>query len=164
MMECCPVFSGQLPAGPDEVAQNAAVIAAVSVPAPASWISGRVATLLAHYWTPSMGDALQTAVAEDWLDELEGFPGWALHRACQWWASHDNHDRRRKPLPGDIAARARHEFGAVRLAEQRNRVPAAALPPKEIISSDRAAEIMAEVGFEGPTDYAPRTMPREEIG
>ena len=32
-------------------------------PAPREWISARIATLLAHYWTPDMPENLQAAVA-----------------------------------------------------------------------------------------------------
>ena len=57
------------------------------------------------------------AVAEDWLTELGELPPWAIQKACRWWMSSSNPDRRKKPLPGDIAAQARRELGPVACAE-----------------------------------------------
>ncbi len=61
------------------------------------------------------------AIAEDWYAELKGQPAWAIQAACRWWMGADNPDRRRKPMPGDIAAQAKREAGITKLAEQRLR-------------------------------------------
>ena len=60
---------------------------------------------------------MMTAIAEDWHEELKRYPGWAIQNACRWWMSVSNGKRRQKPLPGDIAERARKEIGIVRAAE-----------------------------------------------
>ncbi len=57
------------------------------------------------------------AIAEDWNEELKEYPAWAIQSACRWWMSEGNPDRRKKPLPGDIAKRAKFEMGAVKLAK-----------------------------------------------
>jgi hypothetical protein len=58
-----------------------------------------------------------SAIAEDWHEELREYPAWALQIATRWWMSAENEKRRQKPLPGDIAARARVAMGAVYVAE-----------------------------------------------
>ena len=59
-----------------------------------------------------------TAIAGDWNEELQDYPSWALQLACRWWMGAKNPKRRQKPLPGDIAIRAKFEMGAVRVAER----------------------------------------------
>lgn len=59
------------------------------------------------------------AIAEDWQEELAPYPSWAISNAARWWMSADNPDRRRKPLPGDIAERAKRERGIAKLAVSR---------------------------------------------
>lgn len=56
------------------------------------------------------------AIAEDWQHELAPYPSWAIGKAVRWWMSSENKDRRRKPLPGDIAERAKSEMGVVKFA------------------------------------------------
>lgn len=82
-------------------------------------------TLLSQYYVPPVGQTpeqeeqarkINEAAADDWFDELKDFPAWAISNACRWWMSADNQDRRKKPLPGDIAERAFHEMGFVRIA------------------------------------------------
>lgn len=68
-------------------------------PAPKSWISGRVATLMAHYYTPDMPQALAGAVLRDWADLLAEFPGHAIQEAAQKWLRTET---RKRPTPGDI--------------------------------------------------------------
>ena len=57
------------------------------------------------------------AIAEDWQEELAPYPSWAIGKAVRWWMSVENADRRRKPLPGDIADRAKREAGILKLAK-----------------------------------------------
>lgn len=57
------------------------------------------------------------AIAEDWQEELAPYPSWAIGKAVRWWMSAENADRRRKPLPGDIADRAKREAGILKLAK-----------------------------------------------
>lgn len=59
---------------------------------------------------------MMAAIAEDWHEELCAYPAWAIGKAVRWWISADNPDRRRKPLPGDIADRAKREAGVLKLA------------------------------------------------
>ncbi|WP_306150680.1 hypothetical protein [Roseovarius sp. MMSF_3281] len=76
-----------------------------------------------------MDPAMMEGIADDWVDELNGLPAWAIQKACQWWIGADNPDRRKRPLPGDISQRARKEMGIIRCAElalerhDQNRMP-----------------------------------------
>lgn len=88
----------------------------LTIPATRQWIAGRVATLLSQYFASSIPAEVMTAIAADWHEELHDYPAWALQRACRWWMSADNADRRRKPLAGDIAARTKREMGVVDIA------------------------------------------------
>lgn len=94
-----------------------ATIEKLTVPASKEWIAGRVSTLLDHYFTAPFPDPAMEAVAQDWIKILGDLPPWAIEAACVWWLSQDNPNAHRKPLPGDIAKRAKTEMGIVKLAE-----------------------------------------------
>lgn len=64
-------------------------------------VAGRVAALLAHYWTDPMPENLQAMLASDWLDDLVEFPAPIVAEACQSW----RRTERRKPMPSDIRSR-----------------------------------------------------------
>lgn len=74
-------------------------------------------TMLRHYFVGSVQAETVEGIAEDWIAELAKYPPWAINQACRWWMSEENPDRRRKPLPGDISARARAEMSPVRHGE-----------------------------------------------
>lgn len=117
----------------------------------------RIAALLEPYFdkgTPAMVRAIE---AEDWAEELRGFPKWAIEAAVRWWKSADNPDRRKRPLEGDIGARVRREMDAVRAAQAILDQPLASgvfelpAPVLKRVSAERTAEIMAEIGFRPKT-------------
>lgn len=125
----------------------------LSTPAPKKWITGRIASLLAQYFQGDISDKMMEAIADDWCHELKEFPAWSIAKAVRWWTGRDNPDRRKKPLPGDIAERAQKELGPMFVAKSAIRrfdsgtVPMIEERPKERISKERAAELMAEAGF-----------------
>lgn len=86
-------------------------------PAPRSWSSGRIATLLSHYFAANTDPKLMEAVAEDWLHILSGYPAWAISNACRWWMSRENPRKSYKPVPGDIEDRCHVEMERVRVAQ-----------------------------------------------
>ena len=88
-------------------------------PAERGWISGRVATLLAHYWTPDMGETLQTAVGHDWINILGAFPRHVIEAACVKYLSGNT---RARPTPGQILELAQEEVGDQ--MQQRDRLQA----------------------------------------
>lgn len=82
-----------------------AIADAVSQPATASWIAGRVATMLVQYYTAPLPQEMTERIADDWNRALSKYPAWAISEACHWWMGEKNEKRRQKPMPGDIAAR-----------------------------------------------------------
>lgn len=104
------------------------------------WILGRIATLLGHYWREDDPSELNEAMGRDWADILEGMPQDAIGKACMAYL---RNEPRRKPTPGAIYAMARDFMPRPVI------VPMQPPPevPRERMSAERAAEIMAEVGF-----------------
>lgn len=104
------------------------------------WIAGRILTLLSHYWREDDPSVMDEAIARDWADILEGMPQDAIGKACMAYL---RNEPRRKPSPGAIYALARDFMPRPVI------VPMQAPPevPRERMSAERAAEIMAEVGF-----------------
>lgn len=111
----------------------------------------RTASLLSPYYEKDVPQGVRVMEAEDWADALAEFPQWAIQKAAQWWKSADNPDRRKRPLEGDIAARARFEMQAVRAAQIKLRSNGSYKPqpepPKDRVSRERASEILAEAGY-----------------
>lgn len=131
------------------------------VPVEPVWCLARVAALLSPYYEKETPQAVREMEAEDWREALAEFPRWAIERAVRWWKSADNPDRRKRPLEGDIAARCRVEMNgvpsAVQMLELRRNGRDFSQPqlPRERVSAERAAEILAEAGL------SPQRMPQE---
>jgi hypothetical protein len=87
-------------------------------PAERDWISGRIATLLAHYWTPDMPHKLQAAVAGDWVVILGELPRGAIEAACRRYLCGET---RARPTPGQIRSLAREEIADELLQRDRLR-------------------------------------------
>ena len=103
------------------------------------WILGRIATLLGHYWREDDPSELNEAMGRDWADILEGLPQDAISRACMAYL---RNEPRRKPSPGAIYALAREMMPRPTVVPKPHQEA-----PRERMSAERAAEIMAEVGF-----------------
>lgn len=94
-------------------------------------------------------------IAADWHEELREYPAWALQKACRWWMSADNKDRRKKPVAGDIAARARWEMGVVKVGQGavRRFTPSKPKPCETVVPGPtpeqraRGAEIVRAAGI-----------------
>lgn len=69
-----------------------------------TWIKGRAATLLAHYWREDDDPALLAAIGKDWADVLEGLPQEYVQRAC---IQYQRDEPRKRPTPGAIYQIAR---------------------------------------------------------
>lgn len=127
-------------------------------PAPRKWLMARVLRMLSHYYVADAVDGALEGVADDWAWELEGLPAWAVSNAVRWWMSGENPDRRKKPMPGDISERAKHEMRALtvidvalkRYERGGNVLPFKPEPREELTAEERqkrANEIMAAAGF-----------------
>lgn len=92
-------------------------VQSLSVPCAAPKLMHRVLALLAPYYSTDIPQSVREIEAEDWLVALGEFPEWAVVAAARWWKGDENTDRRKRPLEGDIAARAKNEMDFVKLAE-----------------------------------------------
>jgi hypothetical protein len=63
-------------------------------------IAERIATLLAHYWTPETSVEVRSHLASDWLADLREFPAPIVAEAVQRYRQ--SADFRKRPMPGDI--------------------------------------------------------------
>ena len=117
IMDSLRAFSARLPSCQTEAARTRTAIDYLNTPSTRKWVAARVVTLLSHYFVAQQESAVVEAIAEDWVATLERYPAWALANACRWWLSKDNPDRAKKPLPGDIEARADAELSRVRAAQ-----------------------------------------------
>jgi hypothetical protein len=132
---------------------------ALSQPASGQWLMARVAALLMDYYAADVPASIVSMAAEDWADELAEFPQWAVTDAVRWWKGESNPDRRKKPMPGDIAARARLAMGPVIVARlavtrfdngKKPWQPTEAPPRKPQDAAERqriAAEVLAAASF-----------------
>lgn len=103
-----------------------------------TWIKGRAATLLSHYWREDDDPALLAAIGKDWADVLEGIPQEYIQRAC---IQYQRDEPRRKPTPGAV-------YEIARALMPKPRVVPVDEPQREPpCSKEAAAEIMERAGF-----------------
>lgn len=99
--------------------------------------------VLQGYWQAELSSEMKAAVMADWSDELEDWTVEQVRWGLRQWRK-DN--PRRKPNPGDVVAILKEQRGKTEMAKL-----AAIAPPQperpEPISAERAASILAEVGF-----------------
>jgi len=131
------------------------MVGAISESASPVWILARVAALLSPYYEKDTSQAVREMEAEDWLDALQSYPDWAITAAVRWWKGAENLDRRKRPMEGDIAARAWIETSVIRAGEIRvemfDRRPALVkhVPdePRQILTAEARAALADELGL-----------------
>lgn len=116
------------------------------------WIGGRILTLLGHYWREDDPVELTGAIARDWAEILQGLPADVIQGAVMRYL---RDEPRRKPTPGAIYAIALDMVPRPKIVPRSPSLGKSA-PPKERVSADRAAEIMAEAGYRS---YVPKKFP-----
>lgn len=149
----------------DLIAVNATIL---SQPASGQWVMARVAALLMDYYAADVPASIISMAAEDWAEELSQFPQWAITDAVRWWKGEGNPDRRKKPLPGDIAARARLAMGPVIVARaavdrfDAGKTPFSAIapPPRKPLDAAERQRIAADVL--GKANFTPKRMDAAE--
>lgn len=95
-------------------------------PAGQEWIKGSIVTLMTHYYVANLPEHVHSAIASDWLEDLGGFPAWAISEARKEWRQNN----KRKPTPGDmfeLCQKATSKENAMML--QCNLIVAASLTP-----------------------------------
>lgn len=99
--------------------------------------------ILQGYWQSEMAPEVKAGVMADWADELQD---WTIEQV-RWGLRQWRRDNpRRKPNPADVLAILKEQRGKTEMAKL-----AAIAPPQperpEPVSAERAASILAEVGF-----------------
>ena len=102
-----------------------------------TWIKGRAATLLAHYWREDDDPALLAAIGKDWADVLEGLPQEYIQKAC---IQYQRDEPRKRPTPGAI-------YQVAVALMPRPAVVHSAEPERERMAPETAADIVAAAGF-----------------
>ena len=107
-------------------------------------------TLLFHYYQPDTDPVVVRMAAADWLDVLGAFPQGVIDQACREWmregtgALGESPAKHRRPAPGEIRALVGKHLAAQHVALPPP--PPEPEPPREVVSPERKAEIMREVG------------------
>lgn len=117
-----PVLLGHWPSDSAEAKAAQAEITELSVSADPNWIAAATVSILtAHYFVSALPKAVAKQLGQDWINELEEYPQWAIENAFRWWLSKDNPKRRNRPVPGDISEQADFAISIIRAAKVRLR-------------------------------------------
>jgi len=118
-LQLLTVSSGSLIRKQEQADMLAQMLIVVKKPATTAEICTQVTLVLFPYWKDEVDDDLQDAVSLLWVNELRGYPCWAIERAVQFWIGRKNPEkiRRSKPLPGDISEQAESQMWHVRSVE-----------------------------------------------
>ncbi len=104
-------------------------------------------TILSGYWRDDMPDRQRAMILADWCDELENWKvdqiRWALRK---WREANPN----KKPNPGHILGILKDGWGKAMVDQTRAALAPPVEQPKERISAEAAAAIMAEKGLRNP--------------
>jgi hypothetical protein len=107
-----------------------------------TWIKGRAATLLAHYWREDDDPALLAAMGKDWADVLEGLPQEIIQRAC---IQYQRDEPRRKPTPGAVYEIAMQLMPRPKQVRIDHTTPMR--DPADVVTPEKAEAILREAGF-----------------
>ncbi|HLZ10576.1 MAG TPA: hypothetical protein VKT80_18465 [Chloroflexota bacterium] len=83
-----------------ELKQVELELAGVLDPAPRQWLTARIYSLLSHYPGKPLAQAVEMAIGFDWVEDLEGFPAWAVQEAARQWRR--NKENKWRPAPGEM--------------------------------------------------------------
>ena len=64
---------------------RAAVLAEATMPASRAAVLTAVMALMSHYRSDKLPDEVGQRLARDWVDDLSGFPAWAIEDAARTW-------------------------------------------------------------------------------
>ena len=81
-----------------EAVRHAEALDAYLAPAEDRDVAAKIVGLMAHYWTPKMGEAVWASVTRYWIADLGEFPGWAIDRACENWRRRQT----KRPMPSEL--------------------------------------------------------------
>jgi len=108
-------------------------------------VLGRIHALLAHYRGAELPEAVERAIAADWLDDIAEFPASVVAEACR---RHRRGPKMRfRPLPGEIRESCIEILGRLPVVAGRLRKLIASVPKSGELEStgSRAADVRSRV-------------------
>lgn len=81
----------------------------------ATWIAGRVETLLSHYFQPDNPAEVMEAAVDDWVSALARFSRADIEAACSRYL---RQEPRRRPTPGSVAAMVETKTGLTEVGDK----------------------------------------------
>ena len=109
-------------------------------------IGATIEAMLASWFVPTMSAAAQVAYLQDWIDTLEGFTPGLIRKA---FSAHRDARPDARPNPSHIKAILADRWGrhVVSQAKTEGLIEAQQDAPRDPVSKERAAEILAAAGF-----------------
>tara|TARA_R110000744_G_scaffold33429_5_gene78484 strand:+ start:110 stop:541 length:432 start_codon:yes stop_codon:yes gene_type:complete len=104
-------------------------------------IAFEVEVIMHSYWQSTPPEQVKAGILADWCDALEDWKQEQVVWALRKWR---NENPNKRPNPGHVLMLMKEARGK-KIAAQLPKQPSE--PERERISGDRAAEIMAEAGF-----------------
>jgi len=69
----------------EEVIERLAQVESATQPAPRGELASRVIVLLSHYRSDPQPPEIQSAIADDWAEDLGPYPLWVINEAARQW-------------------------------------------------------------------------------
>ncbi len=127
-----------------EVRRQLALVEAAMTPGDSGAVLARVYSLLAHYRGNDLPNAVEAAVAADWLDDVGGFPEDVVAGACRRWRRGPK--MRYRPLPGEIREICLDLMGRLpEVASRLRRLLATVKSDRPEPTESRAADVQARL-------------------
>lgn len=123
-------------------------------PGPRDDISGLLTRLRGHYFVPDMSPGMAKALADDWADDLGGYPLWAVKAACDRYR---RGEPTRAPKPANIIAFAEEEIDDKRqeMREVERALSAKPAEPEPVPATrEQVAAILEKHGHQKMVDEA----------
>jgi hypothetical protein len=93
-----------------EVIERLTQVESATQPAPRGELVSRIAVLLSHYRSDPHPPEIQSAIADDWAEDLGPYPLWVINEAARQW----RRTRVFKPQPSEMIKLCEHASAAIR--------------------------------------------------
>lgn len=127
-----------------EIGQHLEHLNRAMEPAESEGLLARIFALLSHYRTADLPEAVERAIAADWLEDLAEYPQAAIDRACQLWRR-DPKKGRFRPSIAEIRALCDEQVRQARTTADRLTRLLQSLPHQQLEQSARQTDIRARV-------------------
>lgn len=113
-----------------DLRRQLAIVEAACAPGDPGTVMGRVYALLSHYRGHELPEAVERAMANEWLEDIGEFPAAVVDEACRRWRRNPAKFKYR-PLPGDIRTICDEIMGKLPTIRDRLRRLLASIPTSE---------------------------------